>query len=132
MINGGQLLLGNQPWFPMLWMVGLLGFVALWWYACSAAAGLRRLFLILWGPAAFVAGCVYRFEGHGQPVAETLGLLARGDTTMLRSIVQMPLDGPTLTYGFIVGGVVAVLGTMALHLIGILLGAVLSIAPSRR
>lgn len=132
MSNGGQLLFGNQPWFPMLWMVGLLGFVAFWWYASGAAPGLRRLFLILWGPAAFVAACVYRFEGHGQPVTATLGLLARGDSAMLRSIAQMPFDGHTLTYAFVVGGVVAVFATMALHLIGILVGALLSIAPSTR
>jgi hypothetical protein len=132
MSDGGQLLFGNEAWFPMLWMLGLLGFVALWWYASGAAAGLRRLFLILWGPAALVAGCVYGSEGYGQPVTETLGLLTRADSAMLRSILQMPLDGPTLTFAFVVGGAVAVVATLALHVIGILLGAVLSLAPSRR
>lgn len=132
MSNGGQLLFGNQPWFPMLWMVGLLGFVAFWWYASGAAAGLRRLFLFLWIPAAVVSACVYRFQGRGQAVTATLGLLARGDPAILRTLVQAPLEGYTLTYAFVVGGVVAVLSTMALHVIGLLLGTVLGIASSAR
>jgi hypothetical protein len=34
MANEGQLIFGDLPSVPVLWLVGLLGFIAHWWFVC--------------------------------------------------------------------------------------------------
>ena len=132
MTNTGQLLFGNAPWFPVVWVIGLLGFLACWWYVCRDMPAVRRLFLALWLPAALVASAVYKLEGHNQAVAETLRLIAGRDPATLRLLLQPPADGFAATYAMVVGGTVAALSTMAMHLAGMVLGAIVSVSPAAR
>lgn len=131
-MNGGQLLFGDEPRFPAMWILASLGFVAYWWYVCRGMGALRRLFLALWVPAALTAGAVYKLQGRGYAVTTTLQLLARCDPEAVRLVLHTPIDGPVLTYAMIVGGVVAALATIALQLGGIMLGALLTVSPAGR
>lgn len=132
MTNAGQLLFGNVPWFPVVWVLGLLGFIAGWWYVCRDVPAVRRLFLALWLPAALVASAVYKLEGHHQAVTETLRLIAGRDPATLRLLFQPPADGFAATYAMVVGGTVAALSTMGLQLAGMALGAIVSVSPAAR
>jgi hypothetical protein len=131
-VNGGQLLFGSQAWFPALWVLASLGFVAYWWYVCRGMGGLRRLFLALWVPAALASAAVYRLQGRGYALTTTLQLLARCDPETLRLVFHTPIDGPVLTYAVVVGGVAAALATIALQMGGIMLGALLMVTPAGR
>jgi hypothetical protein len=124
MTNAGQLLFGDMPWFPVLWVTGLLGFIAFWWYICRDVHAVRRLFLCLWLPAALVTSAVYKLDGHGQSVMETLRFIARGDPATLRLMLAMPADGFAGAYAMAVGGAFAALATMALEAADILLTVV--------
>jgi len=130
--NVGQLLFGNLPSFPVFWIIGLLGFVALWWYVSRDRGGRRRLFLILWLPAALASGAVYTLNGQGYPTEDALRLLVQRDPATWRIVHWFPANGFAATYGVVVGGAVAALATMAVHLAGLLLGAVLGLMPSSR
>src|SRR5688572_18549148 len=121
MTNAGKLLFGTVPSFPVLWVLGLLGFIALWWYTYRGLRALRRLFLALWLPAALAAGLVYKLEGQGIAVVGTLRLIAQRDPATLRLLFAMPGDAYTATYAVAVGGAVAALATMTLQLAGLLL-----------
>ena len=132
MTNTGQLLFWNAPWFPVVWVIGLLGFLACLWYVCRDVPAVRRLFLALWLPAALVASAVYKLEGHNQAVAETLRLIAGRDPATLRLLLQPPADGFAATYAMVVGGTVAALSTMALQLAGMVLGAIVNVSPAAR
>jgi hypothetical protein len=132
MTNAGQLFFGNVPWFPVVWVIGLLGFIACWWYVCRDVPAVRRLFLVLWLPAALVASAVYKLEGHNQAVTETLRLIAERDPATLRLLLQTPADGFAATYALAVGGAVAALSTMGLQLAGMVLGAIVSVSPAAR
>lgn len=132
MANTGQLLFGNLPSVPVLWMVGLLGFIAFWWYVCRNEGSVRRLFLALWLPAAVVAGALYSLDGHGYAVTESLTLLAHRDPGILRLVRWFPPDGFSTTYAVITGGAVAALATMALQFVGVLVGAMLGLVSSAR
>ena len=132
MANTGQLLFGNLPSVPILWMIGLLGFVALWWYVCRNEGALRRLFLALWLPAAVLTAAIYSLDGRGYAVGESLSLLMHRDPAVLHAVHWLPTNGFDATYALIAGGTAAALATMALHLAGILLGVVVSIAPPAR
>lgn len=132
MRNAGQLLFGDVRWFPVVWSIGLLGFVAYWWYVCRDVRAMRRLFLILWLPAALVAGAIYSLEGQGQAVTESLRLMVQRDPATVRLLFRIPADGFATTYAVVVGGTVAALTTMALQLVGVALGVLLSVGPSSR
>ena len=132
MTNAGQLLFGNVPWFPVVWAIVLLGFIAYWWYVCRDVPAVRRLFLALWLPAALVASAVYKLEGHSQAVTETLRLIAGRDPATLRLLLQTPADGFAASYAMVVGGAVAALSTMGLQLAGMVLGAIVSVSPAAR
>lgn len=132
MANTGQLLFGDLPSVPVLWMVGLLGFTALWWYVCRNERCVRRLFLALWLPAAVVAGALFSLDGHGYAVSESLALLAHRDPGILRLVRWIPTDGFSATYAMTTGGAVAALATIALQLVGVIAGALLGLVPSAR
>jgi hypothetical protein len=132
MADTGQLLFGNLPSVPVLWMIGLLGFIAFWWYVCRTENRVRRLFLALWLPAAVVVAALYSLDGHGYAVSESLGLLVHRDPGILRLVRWMPSDGFSATYAVITGGAVAALATMALQFVGVLVGALLGLVPSVR
>jgi hypothetical protein len=121
-----NLLFETDPSFPALWILGLIGFLALWWYGVRTPAQ-RRMVLVLWAPATLVGMLVYRYGHQGLSTAETLRLLAAGDQSAMRDLVGPVFNGPTLTYGFVVGGTAAVCVTMVWHLIGVVLGV--AIAP---
>jgi hypothetical protein len=131
MTNAGQLLFGNVPWFPVLWVAGLLGFIAFWWYICRDVHAVRRLFLCLWLPAALVASAVYKLDGQGQAVMETLRLIARGDPATLRLMLATPADGFAAVYAMAVGGAVAALATMAVQTAGLML-TIVGLGPAAR
>jgi len=131
MTNAGQLLFGNTPWFPVLWVTALLGFIAFWWYICRDVHALRRLFLCLWLPAALVASAVYKLNGHGQAVIETLRLIAGRDPATLHLVLAPPADGFAAVYAMAVGGAVAALGTMAVQTAGLML-TIVGLGPSAR
>ena len=123
------LLFDPGPNFPALWIFGLIGFLALWWYVVSSDSKTqRRTFLMLWVPAALAAALVYRLEVRGQPAADTLRLLLEGDGDTLRGLIKPPGDGYQATYGMVVGGAAAALAAMACQLAGILLGVILGIS----
>lgn len=122
-----NLLFETDPSFPALLMLGLIGFLGLWWYAHRYSTTQRSLVLVLWAPAALVAMLVYRHGHQGQSAAETLQLLADRDPQTLRGLVRPEFDGPTLTFGFVVGGSVAVFATMAWRLAGVVLGTTIGL-----
>ena len=126
----GQLLFGDLPSVPVLWLVGLLGFIAFWWYVCRTETRVRRLFLALWLPAAVVAGALYSLDGRGYAVSESLRLLAHRDPGIIGLVRWMPSNGFEATYDVIVGGAVAALATMALQLLGVMVGALLGLVMS--
>lgn len=132
MANTGQLLFGDLPSVPVLWMLGLLGFIALWWYACRKERYIPRLVLALWLPAAIVAGALFSLDGYGYAVSESLALLAHRDPGILRLVRWIPTDGFSPTYAVITGGAVAALATIALQFFGAILGALLGLVPSAR
>ena len=132
MADTGKLLFDNLPWFPVFWIIGLLGFIAFWWYCCRDVIGVRRLFLFLWLPAALIAGATYRIDGHGQAVGDLLRLMLRGDAATLHRVIRMPSDGFAASYAVVVGGAVAALATIALQLVGVVLGALLAATPFGR
>jgi hypothetical protein len=70
---------------PVLWLVGLLGFIAFW---CTCA-GTRP----------------------GYAVSESLRLLAQRDPGIIRLAHWVPSNGFETTYDVIVGGAVAALAT---------------------
>jgi hypothetical protein len=123
----GNLLFDTDPSFPAVWILGLIGFLALWWYAVGHSPGQRRTFLVLWIPAALVAILIYRHGRQGQSAAETLRLLAEQDPHMVRDLVGPELNGPALTFGFVVGGSAAVFATMAWHVVSVVLGAAIGL-----
>jgi hypothetical protein len=123
----GNLLFDTDPSFPALWILGLTGFLALWWYAVRYSPAQRLMFLVLWAPAALLAMLVYRYGRLGLSTIETLQLLADGDSQTLRDLVGPELHGPALTFGFVVGGSAAVCTTMASHLAGTVLGAAIGL-----
>jgi hypothetical protein len=131
MTNAGELLFGSVPWFPVLWVAGLLVFIAFWWYICRYERPVRRLFLVIWLPAALVASAVYKLDGHNQAVTETLRLIARRDPATLRLLLAIPADGFAATYAMAVGGAVAALATMALQTAGFVL-TIAGLTPSAR
>ena len=127
MASPGQLLFGKVPSFPSVWMFGLLGFIAFWWHATRGWTTVRRLFLVLWPPAALVSGAVYSLDGRGFAVTETLRGLLHRDPTVLQLVHWLPGNGVAATYAVIVGGAVSVLTTMALQLVGLVFGALLAL-----
>jgi len=131
MTNAGQLLFGNTPWFPVLWVTALLGFIAFWWYICRDVHAVRRLFLCLWLPVALVASTVYKLDGHGQAVMETLRLIARADPATLRLMLAMPADGFAAAYALAVGGAVAALAAMAVLAADLIL-TIVGLGPAAR
>jgi hypothetical protein len=128
----GQLLFGKLPSFPTIWIVASLGFVSVWWYVSRDRCARRRTFLILWLPAALVSGAVYTLNGHGYATTDALRLLVRRDPATWRLVHWIPSNGFAATYAAVVGGAVAAFATMALHLAGLLFGAVLGLGPSSR
>jgi hypothetical protein len=131
MTNLGELLFGNVPWFPVLWVAGLLGFIAFWWYICRDVRAVRRFFLCLWLPAALVASAVYKLDGQGQAVRETLRLIARGDPATLRLMLATPADGFAAAYAMAVGGAIAALAAMAVLTAGLML-TIVGLGPAAR
>jgi hypothetical protein len=130
MANAGNLLFGNLPWFPVSWIIGLLAFIALWWYCCRDLRSIRRLFLVLWLPAALVAAATYGIDGHGRAVSDVLHHLIQADPAELHLLLRWPSNGFAATYAVVVGGFVAALATMALQLAGVVLGALLALTPA--
>ena len=130
-MNSGGLLFGNQPWFPTVWITALLGFIAYWWYVSRDMGGLRRLFLALWPPAALIAGAVYDLLRRGYDVSEAVHLLARWDPATIRLLIQIPIDGYAATYAMVVGGAAAAVATIALQLLGLVLGPFLGMTLPR-
>jgi hypothetical protein len=120
----GNLLFDTDPSFPVLWVAGLIGFLALSWYAVRDSPAQRRSVLVLWAPAALVAILVYRYGQQGRSTADTLRLLVERDPHTVRQFLGPKLEGPALIFGFVVGGSSAVLVTMACHLAGMVLGAI--------
>ena len=118
-MTGGDLLFGPTSQFPALWIVGVIGFIGLCWYCWRGAPATRRVFLVLWVPAALAAAVVYMLDGHGYAVSDSLRLVARQDPTVLRLLAQAPTDGFVATYAFVVGGAAAALATMALQFVGV-------------
>ena len=132
MANAGQLLFGNLPPVPVWWLLGLLVFIAFWWYVWRNERATRRLFLLLWLPAGLVAGALYSLDGRGYAVSESLRLLVHRDPAVLRLVRWVPTDGFSGTYAVIVGGAVAALATIALQFLGLFCGAVLGLVQSPR
>jgi hypothetical protein len=121
----GALFFDPGPDFPTWWVLGLVGFLAVWWYVIGRSPQ-RRMFLVFWVPGALVSALCYRLGEQGQSVAGTLRLLARRDPATWRELLNPPHDGFVGTYGFVVGGTVAAFASMAWQLAGIILGTILA------
>jgi len=130
MTNAGELLFGKMPSFPAVWMLGLLGFTAFWWYVWRGVRSIRRLFLVLWLPAGIMAGAVYSLEGRGYGATESLGGLFHRDPALLQLVQWIPSNGFAATYAVIVGAAVAAFATVALQLVGLVAGVLLGLWPS--
>lgn len=126
-MGGGNFDFRSLDRFPALWMVGLVGFVALFWYAWRSTDAVRRTFLVLWVPAGVAAGTVFMLGAHGYGVADTVRLLVQRDPATFRLLIALPIDAAVATYAVLVGGTVAALATAGLQLAGVVVGAALSV-----
>jgi len=127
MQSSGHLLFGDLPAFPELWMLGLLAFVALWWYICGSWPAIRRTFLALWLPSAMLANAIHALDGRGYAVTHSLRLFGRRDPAVFGLMHWIPSDGFRATYAIIIGGAAAAFASIGLLVLGVLLGAMLAI-----
>lgn len=113
--------------FPGVWVAALTCFIGFVFWAWSIAPTSRTLFLLLWAPSALGAVVVYRLDGYGLSVWESLHGMAMLDPEIVRLFRAAPGDPGVALYGIAVGGAAAIFATLTLHMLGVATGALLAL-----